>query len=577
MDRKRRGLRYSYFFLSLLAVCLLAPIVKKVLDPLHFWTSSLPIIYCFALIIWLSTLRYRILRKDVWVITLCIAVLLILYISIREIKYSFLLNDPLERLLWYAYYIPMLLVPYLIFLAAKRMIKPIEPASFPILERLLLIPVLLLIFLIMTNDLHHWAFTFQPGMADWKEDYHYGPVYYLAAVSMAGFIITSLGMLRHATYKKLARHEDLLIFLPLVLFVIYLALYLGVHFRLYQLPEAFCFTIISMLEICIHLDLIHSNEGYVKMFSLSSVNAQIVDNKGNVIYQSAGALELPVENGVLPSSRTLLDPDTYLDTRKIHGGHVYWTEDISDLNELKELLQEQNEQLLGEQEILRAEIETKESLAITQTQNRIYDNIMEMVQPQIGKIHNLIKLSRSDAGFRSNLSWACVLNTYIKRRMNLALIAEQQSYIDLQELALSLREMSGYLKPCNVALSFHLSEDLMHVILPAESMLRLYDALEWCLENSYPALDALLINAHIQQQGLVFRLELEDMDAVDESTLYPALSDISFLNELLSPVGAEAFCQEEDGIVFMTIALPMIDPSIDSRSAMDDPKKGGSL
>ena len=107
---------------------------------------------------WGVSLVHRMVRRDLRAYFLTVAALILFFLVVRMIKYGLTKDtDTLSRYLWYAYYIPQCLIPPTILLAALRLEnrngKPQAGAWY-----LLYLPAVLLIILILTNDVHGWAF-----------------------------------------------------------------------------------------------------------------------------------------------------------------------------------------------------------------------------------------------------------------------------------------------------------------------------------------------------------------------------------------------------------------------------------
>lgn len=135
-------------------------------------------IYVVMIAVWGVSLHRRILQPQVRRYLIAIAGLMVLWLTLRTAKYSIFDIDA-ERYLWYFYYLPMLLIPTLSVLVAMSLGKP-ENYRLPRWLNLLYIPVLVLLVLVLTNDVHQLVFQFPTGLMSSRE-YQYGVGYYVVA------------------------------------------------------------------------------------------------------------------------------------------------------------------------------------------------------------------------------------------------------------------------------------------------------------------------------------------------------------------------------------------------------------
>lgn len=108
---------------------------------------------------WRFSVRHRIVPKNTRRYLSAVAFFLILWMVIRTVKYYFVVDPNINRILWYCYYIPMLFVPlFSVFVSASigkpensRMSKWLIPAT-----------ILTFIFtlFVLTNDFHQLVFAF---------------------------------------------------------------------------------------------------------------------------------------------------------------------------------------------------------------------------------------------------------------------------------------------------------------------------------------------------------------------------------------------------------------------------------
>lgn len=465
-----------------------------------------------------------------------------LWIFLRTCKYRFFDSQSIQRLLWYLYYLPQLLSPTLALLASlhlgRREDQPLSRAWY-----LLLIPAALLFLGVMTNDLHQQAFRFT--LAGSNDDYTHGPVYYLSVGwMMAMMALSTLVLFRRSRVRSGRRF----IWLPGTLFAAGFALSLMSFTNIitaYKIPELFCATFVITWECCIRIGLVPSNTNYSGIFTASTISAQIADQEDDVVIRSTGAQPLTKEQ--LYSAHegvAALDPDTRLHSHVLHGGRIYWTDSVAELNRIRRQLEEAAATLARDNELVRTENELRQQQARLEEQNRLYDSMLPAVRPQLNTVSRLLDDATPDApDFDRRMALVCVYGAYVKRRCNLTLIQQSESHTGLQELALCIRESLGYLSAYGVSEAFRQQGDAQ---LPPSGVIFVYDFFEAAVEASLPELSALMVNLRADGQEVTLRLAMEDA----RDTL-PAGWEENRLREHRARVAQET----QDGTLFLTLRM----------------------
>lgn len=123
-----------------------------------FWRTVLYNILIFS---WAVSVWWRILHAQTRRCLLGAAALMLFWLDIRLIRYDFAQTPEMLRRLWYAYYIPMLLIPtlalYTLFFLDRGQSAPLYKYRYMIF----VFPVVLF-SLVLTNDCHQLAFAFPP-------------------------------------------------------------------------------------------------------------------------------------------------------------------------------------------------------------------------------------------------------------------------------------------------------------------------------------------------------------------------------------------------------------------------------
>ena len=140
------------------------------------------LIYLGILISWGMSVYDRIVNKIIRRYLIVLVGLMMFWMMMRSLRLTiFHYVFPFGQWCWYAYYVPMILIPLVSFLAAKYIGKPEE---YRISKKwyLMYIPSVTLIIGILTNDLHQLAFRFYKGYEAGWDIYQQKFLYYAAVI-----------------------------------------------------------------------------------------------------------------------------------------------------------------------------------------------------------------------------------------------------------------------------------------------------------------------------------------------------------------------------------------------------------
>ncbi|MBO5501388.1 MAG: hypothetical protein J6A48_05135, partial [Clostridia bacterium] len=401
-------------------------------------------------VFWCISIRRRILHTAIRKMLLWVGGLLLFWQVVRIIKYDYvIITEPIGRYCWYAFYIAMILVPLIGVFVVDHIGKP-EGYHSPVWMRYLFIPALFLLGTVFTNDLHQLVFTFPNGFEAYNSDYGYGLMYIPV---MAWFFVLALFFVIGLMVKSRVPGSRHFQTMPLVVAI------LGIGFWIiYSLGYIECdltaidsLIIILLLEGAIQSGLIPSNMNYRVLFAKSTIAARIVDEHGQTHYTSANAA--PLEQAVMEQARQKAVDlgDTLLHHQAIHGGHIYWQDDVKTINDLAEHLRDTNDRLGERYDLLKAEVDLRERRLRAEEKSRLYDRIAREIAPQLNRVDELIKQSREQPNeANALLSQVCVISAYIKRRANLILLGEEKAAVSAKELESCLWESLDNLRLCGV-------------------------------------------------------------------------------------------------------------------------------
>lgn len=485
-------------FLAVAAAAVLRQIgfcVNEQLD--QFFTILRAAIYIGLFVAWGISVRSRIIQPQVRRYLTAVSALMIFWMTVRSIRYS--LEEALwvMRHLWYLYYLPMLFIPLLAVFIALSLGKP-ESFRLPKWTVLLYIPTAALLLLVLTNDLHQLVFRFPEDAVVWMNEYRYGIVYFPVVGWMVLCALTALVIMLVKCRVPNSRKVLVLPFVPVVLSVIYGALYI------FQLPwlrliagdvtVVFCLLIAATLESCIQCGLIQSNTHYNDLLLSCTLRVQLTDPEYQRLLSSRSAEPIPLQ--IMRQTETgpvRLDGGLRLSGAPVRGGHVLWTEDVSELLEVLEELQDVKDSLEDNNALLRAEYTLKAREAHIAEQDRLYNIIQRETAPRIKLLAELTDACETmgdEAQRKQILGKMAVIGAYLKRRSNLIFLADKTPLFQEKELHLTFGESMDNLELCGITCGL-LSE--LEGLVEARQLMKMYDLFEEIVERSIDTMTTITV------------------------------------------------------------------------------------
>lgn len=508
-------------------------ILAGVFRQIDYEIPSLPAAVCFMLtnliyiglaMAWGFFISSRILHRNVRRYLLLGCAMAVMWMFLRAVKYRFFLTDPdITRHLWYLYYVPQILAPLFSLFAALELGRR-DGDAISARWHLLFIPAVLLICGVLTNDLHQMAFRAAPGAATLEADYTHEWLYFLVmAWTIALLLITGTIIYRKCRVFESRKYA----WVPLGIFLggfALCALSFAEIYTFHKMPECFCLTFAAFWESCLQVGLLPTNRQYRYFFSESTIAAQIVDGQGRPVYRAQNAPDLtPAQLDAAAREAILLNADTRLQSAPVQDGRVYWVEDISKINRIQGQLAEINARLSEENELIQAENELKRQRAQTEEKNRLMDEMIALMQPQLFQISRLLEGENTQILNAQTLKQVCLLGAYVKRRVNLALICDQKAFVPVDELAHCVLESLTYLTQYGVVCTLH--QEGNDSVSSRDAQIA-YDFFEACLEAALPSLSALMVRVECGKCFSI-RLMLEDAAGMPDMEQFAHLGKLS--------------------------------------------------
>lgn len=500
-------------------------------------------------VLWGVSLIHRMVRKDLLIFFVAIAILILFFLVVRMIKYGLTEEaDTLSRYLWYSYYVPQCLIPPTLFLAVmsteNKKGKPLKKVWY-----LLYLPAILLITIIYTNDIHECVFTLY--FNDGEFSYKHQIVFYIA---LSWEIMVTFASLIGMFFKCSVSASKKKMWIPICTFItcaLVSTICFLVNTKSFKIPELLCFTCIVVIESCISIGLIPSNYEYENFFYQSAYSAIITNKTFDVLYYSKKApmIDKKIFKEAIKSP-VMIDKNTRLLAESIHGGYVFRNEDLTQIRLINEELEEANERITDENYLIKAENKIREQKAQIAEQNRLYAMTEEYTYDELNRLEQvLLKIKQEkllDSEFKKEFCYACVLAAYIKRRSNLVMLTEKNKNVDAGELLLSLKESLDYLSLIGTecSLDFTIKDEL-----PGEIIGVIYDFFETTVVMNEKVPNAIFV--HIWQK------EKEIEVLIESDAICNTLDTSNFIKEKFSRYLESINIKIDDDVIYYSLHIPL--------------------
>ncbi len=445
---------------------------------------------------WGFTIDRRIIQKQVLHCLRLTALLMLLWLVLRTLKYHVVTGVTAARYVWYLYYLPMLFLPLLGVYIALLLGKP-EEYRLPGRARLLSIIPAVLFLLVITNDLHQWAFAFKDGVPGRpvSSAFTHRPLYFVCLVWMVACIAFSLVRLFRKSRIPGGARKRLTPFVLGCVTLLYGLLYLSglpvVRWWFGDMNVMFCLLYAAIYESCIRCRMIPSNTGYVELFEATTLAACIADRSGRIVLRSRAA----DENMTCPQEgQRIVRPDGMrISSAPISGGYAVWQDNVRQLAELRTRLNANKEEMERNKKKLKDAYLVQKSLHELTEKNRIYNELEAKHSRQTAQMRQMLaRCERSGpAERRSLLKKVLLLGTYIKRSANLYFLSSEYQWLPQQELRLTVDEAVRTLTACGTECGV-----IYRTTGPMRTseVVRLFDLLEIVAETTVDDLRSLFIS-----------------------------------------------------------------------------------
>ncbi len=493
---------------------------------LYSFTYVLSIgIYISVFTAWTVSIYNRIMQRHVRTYLMLIGANIILWVSIRGVKWGAFRYVTLgDRLLWYMFYIPMIMIPLLFFFTALSVGE--EESYRPSKKwNLLFIPAILLILLVLTNDFHMLVFSgFDLSIHMYGMEYDYQIGYFIIVFFLITLIVLSIALIikkfKHSTNSRKASRLPLLVLAAVILYNV-----LHIMKPVYGIGHYFmdvtifsCVATIAFWEACIRTGLIHSNNRHKEFFRVSTTNAQILNHGGEAVYISENAKAIPRKTfETLKTSKNVeYGENSMLNMSPINGGYVLWSSDVSDIKGMIRELEDLNKELYEEANLLTAENEHKKEATKAKKLSELHSILLAEALPYTEKIKKNIVTTEDVTldEMKDLLFETSIISTYLKRKVNLILTEQTEKCISTDEIQRAFLEsfslLRCYEKTCNINIVDNFDMSL-------NTAMYCYDLYQKIIEKVHYNFNIIYVTFRKNENRIAFSIDIETKEKIDKS------------------------------------------------------------
>lgn len=461
-------------------------------------------LYLLLFVLWGYSLDQRIIQKSVLHCLRLMDVLMLIWLTLRTLKYEVVTDMTVARYLWYLYYLPIIFIPllgvYIAIFLGKSENYQLSKKSW----LLSLIPAALFLTVI-TNDLHQQVFVFEsgiPGVPDNKVVFH-RPVYFVILVWIVGCVCFSIVQLLKKNRLPSIGKRRMMPFVLSCVMLLYGVLYL-LGFQVVRdvfgdMNVMFCLFYAAIYESCIHCRMIQSNTGYVELYEATTLASCIADQNGHILLRSRTA----GENMVCPQEgeSIVCSDGMRISAAPVKDGFVIWGDNVQHLAELRARLDENKRKKENNKKKLKDAYLVQKQLYELTEKNHIYDELEEKHKKQTERIKELLEQCRNakPPKMREHMKEILLLGTYIKRSANLYFLSQEYEKLPQQELRLTIDELVRAMNSCEVECGVVY---LTTKPIASKEVERLFELLKTIMEMTISELHSLFISVSDQEMNL---------------------------------------------------------------------------
>lgn len=500
--------------------------------------DALILFFTFMVVtIWGVLILYRLQDRTVWFFYLGILLLTQIWLVSGVIKRMSEPNSDLDYAMWLFAYIPMIFIPtFWLGICAKQFthwkLKRFVWTHAAVASALAL--------LILTNPLHHLAFTFD---SSGTVDHHV--FYYVVYAYIGGAILTCLTLFVRGTLNKRNTISTLLWpFIAITALLLYSLLYLipVTHSYLNTIPPFnnyyMVYSLLStgLAEIAIQTGLMQNTGRYVDYFKYGPYRLALADRDYNLVYQNVHFQMIP---DLQKSSHATANGFRY-QKRDTSNGYLLIQEDIRDILRLRQELFANEKALKSANEVLKTDQRVQGELIKNETRQQLNEFVYAEISLESERIQKLVdtlpdELTPDNRSlYTPTLIELKIRLTFLKQRCLLLINGSDEGTVSYADFALSMGSLKLDLQNLNYIVAVSYREEST---LGLPLALQINNFLHQVIDGA--GLSAGMILLNIDPKANLFKCRVSGFDHFDPSK-----------------VNGFSKTSEEDGDYLYTVKVP---------------------
>ena len=510
------------------------------------------LVYMVLVIVWTASVMRRTLAKDMRRVVFFAGTVLLLWMTVRLLKYQIIKETVANRYLWYSYYVFQLTLPLLLLGLAWAIDKFDTQPRIPLWMRFVTSWNVLMMLLVLTNDLHLQVFELDFSKLEWATQYRYGRIFYLVTAAWVLEMIAAVVLLMIKSRKTPRKRAFIF---PLALCGLLFLYTIGYTTRVPVARESDYTMVVGLfvlmfMEVCMQTGLIPVNSKYARLFSHSPLKMQIYDHEGvpsllstsavpigyDLLEQVVRAYPYPVEQG----------RDTLLFATEITGGYALWEEDVSGLNRLNRQIETSVKKLEKANAMLAEKVEIRRAIDADLAKRYLTAQLESEIEAHIARLSSMIETLGMTEDSSYEAAGVAILLGYVKRKSNLFFRGQESDSLPTDEWSIYVDELAEIADYAGIRI---LVSNTMKEPLPVRAASLFYDlfyaSIDWAIRT-----DSDVMLAHFSDEGerLTMRL-LPSKDA-----RYFDLADV--LKEAIDASGGRFSIRDLDDATGISLSFP---------------------
>ena len=418
--------------------------------------------YLSMILYWGHSIQTRFTQKSMRIYLLSEAAVAAGWMTIRFIQNAFLSeNIAALRYSGYFIFVPIVLVPLLGFYASFGLGHG-DDYHLSRKWYLLIIPAAALLVLALNDEQNHFLFRVFPEEIQPNLYFHpYIGLYIVISWSLLLICARTLLICQrnhidsHATVRQwIAPFSEPILLLSFS--TPYMLYSFWVQWEPVEFSAGALFIEALSWEIYIGIGLIPVNTQYEKVFNLSTIKMQILNQDGTLLVRSQQAPELSQDTLKQLQKNSVIEMPNGQELQMFHmkDHDLVWMRDVFHLHTAIKELQQNTEELKQESDLLAMELEFRAEEAAAKEKNDVYNQLSTEVSRQLSMMTEFItQIGQTDQDVVI-FQKICLIATYVKRRCNLRLNELLEDNVCQDDLVISIQDMMECIKDLGIEIVY---------------------------------------------------------------------------------------------------------------------------